>query len=430
MGKIGLVGVLVALAMGAGAELCAQSHPASATQPAAWLLRGPYVQWDSATSRRILVKPAKGAAKLKVRYGPAEAKADGGSLVTMEGDPRSGIFRAVLKNLQPGREYRYRVEAGGQVGDWSPFLMPPGAQSKQPLRFAVYGDSHENVKVHVPLSRAMAREPGLAFVCHVGDLVGKANEASYDRGFFTQARPLLRRAMLLPVVGNHDTYGPDKGDLLPRLFDLPAPGRRYWSVDLGPVHLVGLDCFDPARRGNPFSPDAKQGQWLRKDLAAAKEQTWKVVLLHEPPLSAGRRGLAKRRRLIEDLCEALEGFGVDICFAGDQHMYNRTHPVGSEGKPSPVYVTTGGGGGYSSRLVSGDPKLPPNLRGGDSFHAMMRYIYHYCLVEVSGQTMTVTAKTIKGQPADRFTITKGRAPKKTFSREAALKEIEARATKP
>jgi len=109
--------------------------------------------------------------------------------------------------------------------DWNPQnLKRLEALPPNPLTFAVLGDSRDNPAVFQGLLRQVARDPGIQFVIHLGDMVAEGDLRRY-RGFFQSLRPGLKMP-LLAVIGNHELHG-DPGASCTRKF--MGPGTSLFS---------------------------------------------------------------------------------------------------------------------------------------------------------------------------------------------------------
>src|SRR5262249_3829126 len=83
--------------------------------------------------------------------------------------------------------------------------------------------------------------------------------------------------------------------------------------------------------------DPDHRAWLARDLAAAKDATWRFVAFHHPPFNSSRAHFGDQRmRVLVDVFEA-GPVGVGLGGAGANHA--RTHPMalraqrGAQGKP-------------------------------------------------------------------------------------------------
>jgi hypothetical protein len=111
-----------------------------------------------------------------------------------------------------------------------------------------------------------------------------------------------------------------------------------YSFDYGNTHFVFLDAnphlFDNQLPGDatyasapgfPFPPyPPVLADWLIHDLDASN-QTWKVVVYHQPAFSSGNATL--RNDQMRNVAKLLEDHGVNLVFNGHEHNYQRTFPV-------------------------------------------------------------------------------------------------------
>ena len=153
-------------------------------------------------------------------------------------------------------------------------------------------------------------------------------------------------------------YGPEAN----RTAFLQAAGPAYprmtnFSFDYGNAHWMVLDSnayvdwTDPGLRA-----------WVERDLAAAKDATWRFVACHHPPFNSSHAHFGDQRmRVLVDLFEAGK---VDVVWTGHVHNYQRTFPLtfavnrGADGRP--VRSWTGSpAAGPSTRPSTAAPIRPP-----------------------------------------------------------------------
>lgn len=183
----------------------------------------------------------------------------------------------------------------------------------------------------------------------------------------------------------------------------PSGTSRYFSVDIGLIHFVGLDLNAPETTPRTIGLDAGQLAWLAADLAAADANRaavpWIVVTSHFPMYlssaaagepahgadsarwylsdeaeaavpgvdgtlpesrSCGANGEGPGCRTVDDVRSGhtltleplLHEFGVDFYAAGHSHLYGVTWPMANgtatqkdyiEPKAT-IYITEGNGG--------------------------------------------------------------------------------------
>ena len=126
------------------------------------------------------------------------------------------------------------------------------------------------------------------------------------------------------VLGNHDVLQ-EEGD---EMMDELGMDSRYWSKTLDDVTIVGLDTN---------TLDQTQLDFLDQTLAESTT-TWKIVVLHHPPYSAGYQGSSIETR--DATAPILARHGVQLVLSGHDHDYQRS--VVMDGV---TYVVSGAGSG-------------------------------------------------------------------------------------
>lgn len=265
------------------------------------------------------------------------------------------LHSITLTGLKPGTRYTYQV---GNSSHWSsPQTFQTAPAQNRPFTFLIFGDSQStNYKVWGrTLHQAYQRHPEAAFMVNVGDLVDVGQSDKEWQGWFTGARGVIENIPVIPVVGNHETYTPNKGFSMPVFFTaqfkVPQNGPvglkgQVYSFDYGDVHFSILDS--QAGEERQFVPDMLEWQrvWLNRDLAASNKK-WKLVFIHRP-LYHNRAG-EREAQLQGAFLDILDKHHVDAVFSGHDHVYARTVPLFegmpvSTARPGTVYVTTGRSG--------------------------------------------------------------------------------------
>jgi len=199
-----------------------------------------------------------------------------------------------------------------------------------------------------------------------------------------------------PCPGNHDT---EAINLLYsswnyyETFMVP----RWYSVDLGPLHLIVLDSN--IAKFNVFLPqlyllDSMQYNWLKQDLISNAGK-FTVALWHEPAYSSHPdedkghgSNLAMRRQYVP----LLEKYNADLVLCGHNHWYERTVPIrwGTRDSAGITYVTTGGGG---ASLYPAAEKQKNKLHDwkGKLLSAVNVSSYHFCVLSVSDSGISFRA---------------------------------------
>jgi hypothetical protein len=184
---------------------------------------------------------------------------------------------------------------------------------------------------------------------------GTDNE--YQNAVFNLYPSMLRKSVLFPALGNHDTAGSTQFvDTYPyfSIFSLPknaecgglASGtEHYYSFDFGNIHFVCLDSMTANR-----SPTGAMATWLENDLASTTLD-WMVAFWHHPPYSKGSHNSDTETELIQmrqNILPILEAGGVDLVLSGHSHSYERSYLIdqhyGLSSTLNPTNVVDGGSG--------------------------------------------------------------------------------------
>jgi 3',5'-cyclic AMP phosphodiesterase CpdA len=208
----------------------------------------------------------------------------------------------------------YVTHLRGSPTSTEPFTAPVPQPA---LRIAVVGDvGHPGGRLRrtaAAIDQAAGTDRYDALLL-LGDNVYPAGDPDQlERTVFEPFGPLLDGgAQLLAILGNHDVTDGHGDEQIRRL----GQRGRWWSADLGPVLVVGLDSTEPT---NP-----EQLAWLEKTLAASAD-SWRVVAVHHPPYSAGYQGsnLTVRRTF----GPIFERYGVQLVLSGHEHDYQRSRVI-------------------------------------------------------------------------------------------------------
>jgi len=274
---------------------------------------------------------------------------DGTNTVSMHsGQKRFHQFR--ITHLEQNQKYFYVVSGTDSNGETITseqlsFRTAPGENDS--FTFVAIGDTQSQADVVKRVADlAYMHRPNL--VVHAGDLVSTGTvKADWTGHFFPSMQPLISRVPLMPVLGNHEQDAQHYYDYM----DLPQP-EMYYSFEFGNAEFFMID-------GNRKLHDGSdQLEWLENALKQSNA-TWKFAVLHQPPYTSDSDDYGdtyvttstQGDTNVQHIISLLEKFGVDICFSGHVHDYERTFPI-LKGEVTPMheggvmYVTTAGGGGY------------------------------------------------------------------------------------
>ncbi len=309
--------------------------------------------------------------------------------------PGSCHFEATIRGLSPGTGYVYRV---GRDGAWSQPATFITAAPAGDFSFLYIGDVQQGYPEWGDLLQVAAKEnPGPKFGLLGGDLVNDSIQDQWQQ-FFAAATPLFSQIPLMPVAGNHDEETSDGAALFWNSFAVPQNGpdgyKEFYSFDYENARFVVLDSNLLAAPGTErFSAISA---WLRSDLTGSS-QTWKFVFLHFPPYEVFPDD--HLANIQANWVPIFEQCGVDVVFDGHQQVYARTSPmkggrIQTDGHGI-VYIMGNGGTKY--------------LPCGAYYNYVVKELANvssYELVNIGGDTFSMTAKDANGQVIDSCVIKK------------------------
>jgi predicted phosphodiesterase len=313
-----------------------------------------------------------------------------------------------ISGLIPGEEYSFAVGVMDETGiyrpprfldsPWDPIQIRTLDHEIWPIRVGVLGDSGFGESITYELAERMAMYD-LDFVLHVGDIVYSVSEnndvqEAFAIKYFQTLSPVLKRAPLYPVPGNHEYYEdaffqdkPYYFHVFPSLdgFQVGDFGglesRKWYAIELETIQILMLDS-QLYWRGEGISD---QTAWLMERLQDDRFQVT-IPVFHVPPFSSGiypSDGIWVQR----DWVPLFENSVVPLVLSGHDHNYQRLN------LNHITYIITGGG---SSVLYPLGVPLSHN-----QFFAKQT---HFVLLEIYADRMNLWAVTPKGDVLDQTII--------------------------
>lgn len=239
------------------------------------------------------------------------------------------VHKVDVDSLKPGTKYAYRV-GDSQTDVWSDICYFTTADSSDDRAdFIVIADvqasNEENFKkAAVVMEKATQYMPEHDFIVNLGDFVNDCTNEEWD-SYFKNFAFANNNTTLIPVAGNHE--GNLQWFKFNNMFNIgAAPGSDvitgcYYSFDWGDAHFAVLNSNDM------YPMSMQQINWLKNDMNKSDAQ-WKIVLMHRALYSAGKN-INKPDTLVmrEMLLPVIDELGIDVVFAGHDHMYFRTQQV-------------------------------------------------------------------------------------------------------
>jgi len=183
------------------------------------------------------------------------------------------------------------------------------------VRFAVIGDMGTGTGLQLDVARQMVKSRAVfpfESVITLGDnILTGSRPSDFIKDFEAPYKPLLDAGVeFYAVLGNHD----NTNERFYKPFNMN--GASYYTYKKGNVRFFALDS-------NYMDP--KQTTWLEAELRKAGNGNWKISYFHHPLYSSAEfhgPGTALRR-VLEPL---FVRYGVDVVFAGHDHVYERVRP--------------------------------------------------------------------------------------------------------
>jgi hypothetical protein len=264
---------------------------------------------------------------------------------------------------------------------------------KVPFRFVVYGDTrfhdpNDTEAANPPVRRALVQaigEVNPAFVCFTGDIVYNGYDGD-DWKVWDSETSIWRekKIPIYPALGNHDLHGNEQialGNYFHRFPELK--NSRYYSVRSADLLMLVLDSSQDEISG-------PQGEWLAGKLDHVPSDVGFVLIMdHHPPYTSSSDGKKfggghSARASEMALARMLEARQAQaryriVFFSGHVHNYERHEHGGI------TYFVSGGGAAHAY----------PIERAPDDPFQSKEINYHYLLVEVGAQRMTVTMNRLE-----------------------------------
>ena len=245
------------------------------------------------------------------------------------------------------------------------------------LKFAAIGDNGNGERAQYEVGQQMASVRAafpFDLVIMLGDnMYGSQRPADYIKKFEQPYAALLTAGVKFQAsLGNHDR--PEQINY--KLYNMN--GQRYYSYVRNNVRFFALDTT---------LMDVKQREWLEASLRDARED-WKVCYFHHPLYSnADRHGASVDLRVL--LEPIFIKYGVNVVFAGHDHVYERLKP-----QKGIHYFVSGAGG----QLRKG------NMSATDQTAAFFDQDQSFMVVEVAGDEMFFQSISRTGKTVDSGVI--------------------------
>lgn len=361
------------------------------------------VTWRSAPGSAGVVQYARATSSPDFVKAPMtlSATTDDATLPVRENPAfRAAYHSAVLKGLEPGTVYAYRVGDGAHWSEW--FQFRTASKDPAPFRFIYMGDMQNQILSEASRTLRMAfRQAGdAAFTIHAGDLVNRHDSDVEWGEWFAAGGFLYAQTPQMPTPGNHEYVKdeaaragssingqwrrqftlPDDGPA-----DVPAGRETNWYTDYQGLRLISIDSMQVDR---DETARASIVAWL-DGLLAHNPNRWTVIFLHFPLFSSEPgRDNPKVRAALKPL---IDKYHVDLVLQGHDHGYAR-------GAIGPKGPSADNAGATYAVSVAG-PKMY-EVKPGPWARKSASRTQAYQVIDVSPKELTYRAYTATGEPLD------------------------------
>ena len=251
-------------------------------------------------------------------------------------------------HLDPGVTYSYTLPGDD---DERKFRFP---RSSYPLKFGLAADVGQTAVSNKSLTELQSMDPDLILIA--GDLAYADGWPFRWDTFGALLETTLAEIPILTTGGNHEIGSSE--NWLHYMSRYPTPytssqstSPLYYSVDVGPIHVVSLNAYDNFVQGG----DRLQRQWLLNDLKAVDRSRtpWIVVQSHVPFYTSNLAHPGEGDFMRQAYEPILFGHGVDLIIAGHVHAYERIGPIYNYTLTScgPTFIDLGDGGNRENTNV-------------------------------------------------------------------------------
>lgn len=355
----------------------------------AFYTAGPYLTWanNQAPSNAMTVSWHSATPTLsEVRYGSSPTNLS----LSAKSPGITYLHHVPLENLLSNTTYYYLI----QDFPIKQFTTAPSDPSS--FTFVVYSDPRTNDPPEAAITQTQitryitealsVQKISPAFTLFTGDAASRGVDYKGWKIWLDDIskNDLASNASLIHVIGNHERHD----DCNMRNFPQYVPYENTsFSVDYGQLHITTLDNWDYLNCWwGGFSPELET--WLENDLMTYNSSKFKIIALHDAPVSNGWLN----PEIFPTLDRLCRKYSVDAVFFGHYHHYEANLINGT------YYMMFGIGG--NDNLGGYSPNNAPfQLDGG-------AYDVGYCQVDMTPTSMHIRPRWINGTWMQSYVITK------------------------
>ncbi len=240
-------------------------------------------------------------------------------------------YGVTLAGLERDTAYMYKVCAGNGACSEVHYFKTAGAPE---FSFIWLGDFHAytplpnrvNNAVKV-LNAAAALDPGVSFIFSTGDVIAWGGSYSFWKNLYEQ--DFIKNYMFANVLGNHDNMvrkGPTSSEYFRTANNFPRNGYAgqegvcYWFLY---QDILFLTLNNEVMSGNTNAQTTAKN-WAAGVMHRLKGKYHYVFLSEHYQWFEGSTGSTSWYANWKDFCDE---HGVALALSGNNHIYERTHPL-------------------------------------------------------------------------------------------------------
>ena len=254
------------------------------------------------------------------------------------------VHKVYVNDLEAGTSYTYRV-GDAEKNLWGETCTVTTDNGDDKFSFIAIADvqasSDENfAHAALTLKGALETAPEADFIANLGDYVNDNTNDEWD-WYFKNFAFANNHYTHVPVAGNHDGNITNKLNTFcfSNTFALDESDNQsiegvYYSFDYGNAHIAVLNTNDM------YPMSQAQRNWLVNDMKQS-DAMWKIIMMHRSLYSAGKNINKPDTVIMRNmLLPIIDELGIDMVYAGHDHMYLRTTQVyGDKAVENVEYIT-------------------------------------------------------------------------------------------
>lgn len=256
------------------------------------------------------------------------------------------IHRVIVSGLEADTEYIYRIgdiELGAFAESGS---FKTTSNTNKDFKFIHVSDPQGWEEYHYAAYQqvlGLATMSNPSFFALTGDIVNNSWIDHQPRlqqweWALTDQWNIFKDYPVIPVSGNHEEAAND----FHMRFTLNSPidsetiSGDYYSLDYEGVHFSCLNTNDTLNKESEEATGLSEAQmmWLENDLAAHKDDRFKIVLMHKGIFDAGSHcaNVAEGKdydidQIRKQLTPLFNEYHVDLVLQGHDHLYSLSYPI-------------------------------------------------------------------------------------------------------